>query len=275
MKNVLSQSFNIKNGTSIPAIGLGTWQIPEGEVCYNAVRAALDAGYTHIDTAFAYGNEKSVGKAVRDSGIDRKKIYVTSKVPAEIKTADGAREHIMRSVDNLGLGYVDLMLIHAPKPWREMNDKFPYRYEKENAAVFNELLSAVSSGAVVTAGVSNFIESDIDNLVSSCNALPLVNQIRACVGDFKKNLIDYCIKKEIVVEGYSPLATGSLIGSDLLKPLCEKYKRSFSQICLRYLLAHSLLPLPKSTHAEFIKENTDLDFELEDKDVACLDSLTK
>ena len=275
MQNVLKTVFTLKNGMTIPSLGLGTWQIPDGDICYSAVLEALKCGYRHIDTAFAYGNEKSVGKAVRDSGIDRKDIFITTKVPAEVKSADGAREHILRSCENLGLNYIDLMLIHAPKPWRKMNDKFPYRYKKENAAVFNQILSAVSQGIVRIAGVSNFIESDIENLVSSCGALPLVNQIRVCVGDYKKRLIDYCIDKKIVVEGYSPLATGSLIGSADLKPLCDKYNRTFSQICLSYLLAHSVLPLPKSTHKEFIKENADLDFTLDEKDVAFLDSLTK
>lgn len=261
--------FTLANGVKIPAIGFGTWQIPSGDIAYNSVREALKAGYRHIDTAQAYGNEASVGKAILDSGINREEIFVTSKLPAEIKSYEKAVRHAAMTMTNIGLDYIDLYLIHAPWPWEEIGAD----YTKENIEVWKAMEEFYDNGHTRSIGISNFNVNDMNAILDNCRIRPMVNQIKLHIGHPQTERTEHCRKNGIVVEGYSPLATGRILNNNHIKNIADKYGKSVAQVSIRYVLEKGALPLPKSTHPEYIKHNLDIDFQLCDEDVKYLDSL--
>ncbi|MBA8792938.1 diketogulonate reductase-like aldo/keto reductase [Friedmanniella endophytica] len=268
--SVLTDTFPLASGHSIPKVGFGTWQIPEGSEAYDSTAEALKIGYRHIDSALAYGNEKSVGRAVRDSGIARDEIYVTTKLPAEIKDAAGAREAFETSFGNLDLGPIDLWLIHAPWPWSDMGSD----HRAGNIEVWKVFEEMHAAGRVRSIGVSNFDVDDLESLASGTDVRPHVNQIRWFIGNTQPETTAYCQQHDILVEGYSPLATGKLLDDDRLTGIAEKYGKSVAQLSLRYLLEKDVLPLPKSVTPERIRANAELDFSLDADDVATLDQLS-
>lgn len=265
----LTDTFTLSNGVAIPKIGFGTWQIPDGPETYDSVRAALDAGYRHIDTARAYGNEASVGRAVRDSGIARDDIFITTKCPAEVKDADGARHAFERSLELLDLGHIDLYLIHAPWPW----DAIGSDHREGNIAVWKVFEEVYEQGRTRSIGVSNFEVDDLESLLGATDVEPHANQIRWFVGNTQPETTAFCQDRGILVEGYSPLATGRLLDNDDIARIAQKYDKSVAQVSIRYLLQKDILPLPKSTTPSRIVENADVDFELSPEDVAALDAL--
>lgn len=267
---ILTETFSLSSGHAIPKIGFGTWQIPEGAEAYDAVAEALKVGYRHIDSALAYGNERSVGRAIRDSGVPREEVYITTKLPAEIKDAQGAREAFETSARNLDLGVVDLWLIHAPWPWQDMGSD----HRAGNVEVWKVFEELHAAGRVRSIGVSNFDVDDLESLASGTEVTPHVNQIRWFIGNTQPETTAYCQDHGILVEGYSPLATGKLLEDDRLAGIAEKYGASVAQLSIRYLLEKDVLPLPKSVTPERIAANAQLDFELEDDDVAALDQLS-
>lgn len=271
---VLNETFSLANGLAIPKLALGTWQISDEEVT-DAVKAALDMGYRHIDTAAAYGNEEGVGRALRESGILREEIFLTTKVPAEIKSYEGAKESIDASLKKLGTDYIDLMLIHAPRPWSEMYPDAPKAYDEENIAVWKALEEAYASGKLRAIGVSNFEIRDIENLLSQGLTVPHVNQLRIHIGHVPQELIDYCNTKNILVQAYSPNANGRLINNPEIAEMAAKYGVSSAQLAIRFDLQLGLLPLPKSTHEEYIRQNADVDFTISDEDMKILLAMTE
>lgn len=266
---IVNETYALSNGVKIPKVGFGTWQSKSGEEAYNSVLWALEAGYRHIDTAYAYGNEESVGKAIKDSGVKREDIFVVTKLPAEIKSYDGAMKHFESSLKALGTGYIDLYLIHAPWPWTEVGKDCT----EGNIEVWKAFCELYKSGKVKSIGVSNFHPENIEPLIKATGVKPMVNQIRYFVGNTQEKVSEYCIQNGILIEAYSPLATGELLENGTLDPLAQKYAKSVAKICLRYCLQKGVLPLPKSTHRERILDNTDLDFEISKEDMAYLDSL--
>lgn len=266
---VKEQNYTLYNGVKIPAVGFGTWQSKGGEEAYNSVRWALEAGYRHIDTAYAYENEQSVGQALKDSGLDRKGIFVTTKLPSHIKSYDGALEYYDRSLKNLGLDYVDLYLIHAPWPWSNVGQECT----AGNIEAWKAMVKLYEEGRVRSIGVSNFHVEDMEALIKATGVKPMANQIRYFVGNRQDKISDYCRMNGILVEAYSPLATGELLEKDVLKNLSEKYGKPIAKICLRYCLQKGTLPLPKSTHKERIFDNIDLDFTISEEDMKYLDDL--
>jgi diketogulonate reductase-like aldo/keto reductase len=265
----LTDTFTLANGVEIPKIGFGTWQIPDGSAAYDAVTAALQAGYRHIDTARAYGNEASVGRAVRDSGLPRDQIFVTTKLPAEVKDYDHAVASFARTEQALDLGPADLYLIHAPWPWTEIGKDC----RAGNIAVWRAMEEFYAAGRVRSIGVSNFTGEDIESLLSESTVTPLVNQIRYFIGHTQADVTAYCTEHHILVEGYSPLATGAILDNPEVGAIAEKYDRSVAQLCIRYPLEHDVLPLPKSTTPSRIIENADVDFTISAEDLAALDAL--
>lgn len=265
----LTDTFTLTNGLEIPKLAFGTWQIPDGTITYDAVSTALKAGYRHIDTANAYGNEASVGRAVRDSGIPRDQIFVTSKLPAEIKDYARAQASFEETDAALGLGPVDLYLIHAPWPWSQIGKDC----REGNIEVWRAMEELYSAGRVRSIGVSNFNVADIESLVAGSKITPLVNQIRYFIGFTQEEVTKYCQSHDILVEGYSPLATGAILDNPQVKSIAEKYDKSVAQLCIRYLLEKDVLPLPKSTTPSRIIENADVDFTINPDDLAYLDGL--
>lgn len=266
---IKDEYFVLYNGVKIPKIGFGTWQIADGEQAYNSVMHALKAGYTHIDTAHAYGNEKSVGKAIKDSGIKREDVFITTKVPAEIKTYEGAVKHIEESLANLGVDYIDLHLIHAPWPWSAIG----MDCKDGNVEVWKALIEFYNAGKIRSIGVSNFHVKDIEYIVEKTGFKPMANQIRFFIGNTQEEITQYCQANDILIEAYSPLATGELISNEYVKEIADKYNTSVPKVCLRYCIQRNALPLPKSVTESRIYDNIDIDFELSKEDMDYLDNL--
>ncbi|MFD1713754.1 aldo/keto reductase [Amnibacterium flavum] len=266
----LSEHFTLANGVEIPKLGFGTWQIPDGDDAYDAVAAALAAGYRHIDTARGYGNEGSVGRAIADSGIPRDEIFITTKLPAEIKDYDGAVASFEESIAALGTDHVDLYLIHAPWPWSEMGAD----YAAGNAEVWRAMEEFYEAGRARTIGVSNFVVSDLEKLASASRLAPQANQIKFYIGSTQAEVTDYCQANGILVEGYSPLATGAILDNPEVKAIADRYGRTVAQLSIRYVLQKDVLPLPKTTTPSRMAENADVDFEISVDDMGVLDGLT-
>lgn len=263
---IFQEMYRMYNGVDIPKVGLGTWQTPDG-VAVEAVKTAISVGYRHIDTAAAYGNESGVGRGIRESGIRRDEIFVTSKVPAEVKTYDSAKQSIEQSLKRLGLGFIDLMLIHAPRPWDKMGKDHVGNYFEENLAVWKALEEAHRDGKIRAIGVSNFDIRDLKNIMDNAEILPAVNQICVHIGNVPAEVMQFCRTNGILVEAYSPNATGRLARNQKVTAMAEKYNVSVARLGCRFDLQLGTIPLPKSTHAEYIKENTRLDFQIAEEDM--------
>lgn len=266
---IKDEYFVLSNGVKIPKVGFGTWQAASGEEAYSACLSAIKLGYTHIDTALVYQNEKSVAKAVKDSGIPREDIFITTKLPANIKTYNGAMQAFEESLQNLDTDYIDLYMIHAPWPW----DNVGADCTKGNIEAWRALIDLYEAKKVRAIGVSNFHVKDIVPLIEATNVVPMVNQIRFFIGNTQEEITKYCQDNNILVEAYSPLATGAITEDEHLKEMAIKYNKSIPQICIRYCIERNTLPLPKSVHEERIASNIELDFEISKEDMDYLNSL--
>ncbi|HHY75924.1 MAG TPA: aldo/keto reductase [Firmicutes bacterium] len=259
----LTDTYTLKNGVEIPCIGLGTWQVPDGEIAYRAVRDALSLGYRHIDTAAIYGNEASVGRAVRESGIPREEIFVTSKLWNTVRGYEETKKAFEETLGRLGLEYLDLYLIHWPNPVG-----FRSRWQEANAETWRAMEELYKAGRIRAIGISNFHEHHIDALLKTAEIAPMVNQIRLCPGDTKDALVAYCRKHGMLLEAYSPFGTGKAFQVPELQEMAAKYGKTVAQLLVRWSLQMGFLPLPKSTKAERIRENADVfDFEVDEDDV--------
>lgn len=236
-----------------------------------AVKDAISIGYRHIDTAQAYGNEQGVGEGVLSSGIQRDKIFITSKVAAEHKSYESAAASIDKTLETMRLDYIDMMIIHSPQPWTEVNQS-DNRYFEENIAVWKALEDALKSGKVRAIGVSNFLQEDIENLLKACEIRPMVNQILAYVTNTPFELIDYCQKHGITVEAYSPIAHGEALNQKITA-VAEKYQVSASQLCIRYDWQLGMVVLPKTSNPEHMRNNSQIDFVISDDDMNVLKNL--
>jgi len=266
---VKNEFYTLYNGVTIPKIGFGTWQVAEGEEAYNSVTYALKVGYRHIDTAHAYGNEASVGKAIADSGIDRKDIFVTTKLPSHIKDYQGTMQHFNQSLTSLGLEYIDLYLIHAPWPWSDIGTDCT----QGNIQAWKAMIELYNAGKIRSIGVSNFHPADMQALIDATGVVPMVNQIRYFIGNTQPAIVDYCNQHNILIQAYSPLATGEIVNNEQLQPLAQKYGVTVAKICLRYCLQNGTLPLPKSTNEGRIAQNLELDFTIDQVDMTFLDNI--
>ena len=265
----LTDTFTLANGIKIPVIGFGTWQTPDGDVAYQSVLDALKAGYRHIDTAAAYGNEASVGRAIKDSGIPREELFVTSKLWNDSHSYEAAKIALDKSLDLLGLDYLDLYLIHWPNPLINRRD-----WDKANAEAWRYMEDAYTEGKIRAIGVSNFQIEHLEALLKTATIRPMVNQLFINPSDLEQDVVDYNKAHDILTEAYSPLGTGSLLAVPQINDIAAKYDKSAAQVLVRWSLQHGFLPLPKSTHAERINQNAAVfDFELTDAEIATLDQL--
>lgn len=267
--SVLNKRFLLGNGAPIPALGFGTWQIPAGEEAYASVAAALTAGYRHIDTARAYGNEASVGAAITDSGLPRDDVFVTTKLPAEVKNYREAVDSFDESLAALGTGHIDLYLIHAPWPWHEMGAD----YATGNAEVWRALEEFEAAGLARAIGVSNFDPTNLEQLLDTAGTVPAVNQIKYHIGHRQAETVAYCQRLGIPVAGYSPLGTGRILDSATITTIADRYDATAAQLCIRYLIQNGIVALPKTTNATRMRQNADLDFEISALDMTALNAL--
>ncbi len=266
---ILKENYTLHHGLKIPKLAFGTWQIPDGEICYNSVLSALKMGYRHIDTAAAYKNEKSVGKAIKDSGIPREDIFVTTKLESHIKDYNDAHQAFNKTLNDLGLDYVDLYLIHAPWPWSEIGKNC----DLGNIEVWKAFEEIYESGRAKAIGVSNFNVHDLKNVIKDAKIMPHANQIQFHIGKDQNDTLAFCKKNNILVEAYSPLATGRILNHPQIKRFAKKYSVTPAQICIRYCLEKQTLPLPKSTHENRIRENASIDFKISKEDINQLDQI--
>lgn len=248
------KSYTLNNGVSIPVLGFGTWKAENGEVAYQAVLEALKAGYRHIDTAAIYKNEESVGRAIRDSGIPRQEIFVTTKLWNTIHSYDETRHAFEESMEKLGLDYLDLYLVHwpNPKPLRE-NDEWKTR----NAEVWRAMEDLYKEGKIRAIGVSNFLPHHLDALLETVRVIPAVNQVRLAPGVYQEEVVDYCREKGILLEAWGPFGQGELFEKKEVQEIAAKHGKSVAQIALAWSLAEGFLPLPKSVTASRIQSNLD------------------
>ena len=203
---MFNKAVTLSNGVEVPQLALGTWLIDDAVVS-DAVKNAISIGYTHIDSAQAYGNERGVGEGIRTCGVAREKIFVTTKVAAEHKDYKSAAEGIDESLRKMGLDYIDMMIIHSPQPWKEVNQSDD-RYIEGNREAWRALTDAYKAGKLRAIGVSNFLNEDIDSLWEVAEIKPMVNQVLCHISNTPLELIDYCQNKGIVMEAYSPVAHG-------------------------------------------------------------------
>ena len=248
------KSYTLNNGVSIPVLGFGTWKAENGEVAYQAVLEALKAGYRHIDTAAIYQNEESVGRAIRDSGISRQEIFVTTKLWNTNHSYDEARQAFEESMEKLGLDYLDLYLIHwpNPKPLRENNE-----WKTRNAEVWRVMEDLYKEGKICAIGVSNFLPHHLDALLETARIIPAVNQVRLAPGVYQEEVVAYCKEKGILLEAWGPFGQGELFDKKEVQEIAAKHGKSVAQIALAWSLAEEFLPLPKSVTASRIQSNLD------------------
>lgn len=267
---VLEERFTLANGVEIPKLGLGTWFISDEDVV-SAVKEATKMGYRHIDTAQAYQNEHGVGEGIKACGMKREDLFVTTKLAAEVKSYDEAVASIDNSLKTLGLDYIDMMIIHSPKPWMEFHEDD--HYFEGNREAWKALEEAYKAGKLRAIGVSNFEKEDIDNILESCTVKPMVNQILAHISNTPKELVEYCQDKGILVEAYSPVAHGELMKNQDVIKMAEKYGVSVPQLSIRYVLQLDLLPLPKTANPAHMKNNAEIDFVISDDDMEVLKNM--
>lgn len=266
---IKDEFYTLSNGILIPKIGFGTWQVASGEECYNSVLAAIKAGYKSIDTAYAYENETSVGKAIKDSGIKREELFITTKLPSDIKDYHETIKYFNESLKNLGLDYLDLYLIHAPWPWSNVG----LDCTEGNIEAYKAMIDLYKMGKIRSIGVSNFLESDVNSLIEATGFVPHVNQMRYFIGNTQEHLYNYFNKHNILIEAYSPLGTGGILNNEIINKMASKYKVTPAQLAIRYCLEKGTRPLPKSVHEERILANLAVDFKISNGDLKILDKL--
>lgn len=270
MNTVLQEAYSLANGVKIPKLGLGTWFIAD-DAAPEAVREAVKLGYRHIDTAQAYENEAGVGQGIRTCGLDRREIFVTTKLAAEAKTYESAARAIEGSLEKMKLDHIDLMLIHSPQPWDDFRGG---NYDEGNREAWRAMEDAYLAGKLRAIGVSNFKVEDLQNLFDSCRVKPMVNQLLVHVGNTPLALMDFCREHEILVEAYSPVAHGEILKSPEVKAMAEKYDVTVPQLCIRYDLQLGTLPLPKTANPRHMEENAGVDFAIALEDMETLKAMT-
>jgi len=269
---ILEEKYTLSNGVEIPKLGLGTWFISDEE----AVQAVIDAaeiGYRHIDTAQAYMNERGIGKGIRTCGVKREDMFLTTKLAAEVKSYDEAVASIANSLKTIWVDYIDMMIIHSPKPWMEFHEEYPYF--EGNREAWRALEDAYKAGKFRAIGLSNFQKADLDNILESCTVRPMVNQILAHISNTPKELIEYTQEKGILVEAYSPVGHGELLKNKEIAEIAEKYGVSVPQLSIRYCLELGLLPLPKTANPAHMKNNAEVDFVISEEDMEFLKNVEK
>ncbi|WP_368019099.1 aldo/keto reductase [Olsenella sp. AGMB03486] len=268
-----SKTLTLSNGVVVPQLALGTWFIDDDKAA-EAVHEAVKIGYRHVDTAQAYANERGVGEGVRTAGIPREELFVTTKVAAEHKDYESAARSIDESLAAMGLDYLDMMIIHSPQPWVEVNQSDD-RYFEGNLEAWRALTDAYKAGKIRAIGVSNFQKEDIDNIWDNAEVKPMVNQVLCHISNTPLDLIDYCQSKGIVMEAYSPVAHGEALKNPKIAEMAARYGVTIPQLCIRYDLQLGMITLPKTANPEHMKSNADVDFEISSEDMEALKHVEK
>lgn len=264
----LSDTLTLNNGYKIPCVGFGTWQTPDGEVAIQSVKDAISFGYKHIDTAAIYGNEVSIGKAIKESNANRNELFITSKVWNKERGYQTTLKAFEKTLNDLQLDYLDLYLIHWPAAQNQFKD-----WDNINLETWIAMTELYKAGKIKAIGVSNFMPHHLKSLMET-EIKPMVNQIEFHVGFMQKETFKYCKDNNILVEAWSPLGTGKMLNNSTLKEIASKYNKSAAQLCIRWCLQNNTLPLPKSVTSARIKENTEVfDFVISDEDMKTINAM--
>lgn len=261
-------TLRLHNGVEIPALGLGTWLIPDDKAA-QAVKDAAGIGYRHFDSAQAYGNERGVGEGVRTCGIARDKLFVVSKVAAEYKTYEAAKKSVDETLCRMKMDYLDMMIIHSPQPWNMVNQSDD-RCIEGNRAAWRALEDAYDEGKLRAIGVSNFQADDIESILEVCRIKPMVNQILLHIRNTPLDLLQYCTERNIVVEAYSPIGHGEILNQPELIAMADKYHVTVPRLCIRYTLQLGTVSLPKTANPSHMRSNAQVDFEITPEDMEIL-----
>lgn len=262
--------YLLNNNYKIPNIGFGTFRTPSGEETEKSVIDAIKSGYRHIDCAAAYGNEKSVGEAIRKSGVTREELFITSKLWNDDKGYENTLAAFNRTLEDLQLDYLDLYLIHWPIAKASKNN-----WQEANSESWRALEELYKQGKVKAIGVSNFLGHHLDPLLKIAKIKPMVNQIEIHPGMLQEETVKFCEENNILVEAWAPFSNGQIFNNPVLKEIADQYKKSVAQISLRWVIQKGIIPLPKSVTPERIKNNLDVfDFEIKAQDVEKIDRLT-
>lgn len=263
------ENFKLSNGIEIPAIGFGTWLL-EGEKVIEPLKIALTKGYTHIDTAAIYKNEKEIGTVLKAENVDRSKLFITSKCWNSERGYEKAMAAFEQTLADLQTDYLDLYLIH----WPANETQFPDTWAELNAGTWQAFEEIYKSGKAKAIGVSNFNINHLEALFETAEIKPMVNQIEIHPGHSQPELVDFCRQNDLLVEAWSPLGSGRILENELIVSLADKYNVSVGQICINYCLAKEILPLPRSSSEKNIEANlTSNNFKLSAEDVKAIDEM--
>ncbi|MFV0179028.1 aldo/keto reductase [Empedobacter falsenii] len=263
------KNFKISNGIDIPAIGFGTWLL-DGEKVTEPLKIALEKGYTHIDTAAIYKNEKEIGVVLQSQNIDRKELFITSKCWNSERGYEKALAAFEQTLTDLQTDYLDLYLIH----WPANETQFPDSWAALNASTWRAFEEIYTSGKAKAIGVSNFNINHLEALFETAKIKPMVNQIEIHPGHSQPELVDFCKQNDLLVQAWSPLGSGRILENELIVSLANKYNVSVGQICINYCLAKEILPLPRSSSEKNIEANlTSNNFKLSAEDIKAIDEM--
>lgn len=259
-------NLKLCNGIEIPEIGFGTWHIKDENELESSIKTAIEFGYTHIDTASKYKNERFIGNTLKKYNILREKLFITSKLWNEDKGYENTMRAFNETLNRLQTDYLDLYLIHWPmtaENWEELN--------AETWKAFEELYK---KGKVRAIGVSNFMIQHLESLKEYANILPMVDQIEFHPGLTQKDTVEYCKNNNILIEAWSPLGSGKMLDNAELKSIAARYNKTVAQLCIKWCLQNGVVPLPKSIHSKRIKENICVyDFKISDEDMKYINNM--
>ena len=258
----IQDSYVLSNGVKIPCVGFGTWKLSNEGSTVDVVKTAIDCGYRHIDTAFAYGNEEAVGKAVRGCGLKRSDLFVTSKLDNAHHGYEDTLKEFDMTMNHLGIDYLDLYLIHWPIPLKNREN-----WKEVNQGTWKAFEELYQEGKIKAIGVSNFLEHHFEPLLESASIAPMVDQIELHPQYVQRDAVNYCKDHRIIVEAWSPLINGRLSHPTLIK-IASKYNKSPAQLVLHWSIQHGFLPLPKASTKDRMLENIDIfNFEISNEDM--------
>lgn len=265
MKSI-NDKFILSNNTTIPVLGYGTWQTPDGNVARDSIIEAVRLGYRHIDTAAAYYNEQSVGEAIAGCGVKREELFITSKLWNTDRGYDSALRAFDKTLNDLGLDYLDLYLIHWPAIGEGGS--------QINADTWRAFEKVYKEGRVKAIGLSNFLPHHMKTLMETAEIAPMVDQVEFHPGQMQRDVMDYCRENNMIMEAWSPLGFGNMLSNELLQSIAKKYNKSVAQLCLRWCLQNSVLPLSKSVTPSRIEENMNIfDFEISCDDMNTINDM--